>query len=171
MTQRLRLVTGLVLLAYVTTHLLNHAVGIFSVETAEVPRQWFVAFWRHPLPTLALYASLVCHISLGLLAIYRRRMLRIPRWELLRLTLGLLIPLGLTLHLFATRIPHELYAVTDDYPREIATFWVVNQVRGVLQVLLLIVAWTHGWMGVYYWLRVTPDGRWLVPPWRVAGLL
>src|SRR5712692_2794744 len=128
MIQRLRLLSGLVLLTYVTTHLLNHAVGIFSVETAEVPRQWFIAFWRNPVLTVVLYTSLLTHISLALMAIYRRRTLRLPRWELLRLTLGLLIPLGLTLHLFATRIPHELFAVLDDYPREIATFWVVTGV-------------------------------------------
>src|SRR2546423_2481175 len=171
MIQNLRLLSGLVLLTYVTTHLLNHAVGIFSVETAEVPRQWFIAFWRNPLLTVVLYTSLLTHISLPLLAIYRRPTLRLPRWELPRLTLGLLIPLGLTLHLFATRIPHELFAVLDDYPREIATFWVVNRVRGMLQVLLLLVAWTHGWIGIYYWLRVTPRGQWLLPALRVAGVL
>src|SRR5438094_77730 len=70
MIQRLRLLSGLVLLTYVTTHLLNHAVGIFSVETAEVPRQWFIAFWRNPLLTVVLYTSLLTHISLALLAIY-----------------------------------------------------------------------------------------------------
>jgi adenylate cyclase len=171
MIQNLRLFSGLVLLTYVTTHLLNHAVGIFSVETAELPRQWFIAFWRNPLLTLVLYTSLVGHIVLALLAIYRRRTLKLPRWELFRLALGLLIPLGLTLHLFATRIPHEWFAVLDDYPREIATFWVVSPVRGALQVLLLIVAWTHGWIGIYYWLRVKPGWRWLLPTLRVAGVL
>jgi adenylate cyclase len=171
MIQRLRLFSGLVLLAYVTSHLLNHAVGIFSLETAEVPRQWFIAFWRFPWLTEVLYASLLGHISLALWAIYQRHTLRLPRWELIRLTLGLLIPLGLTLHLFATRIPHELFAVNDNYSREIATFWVLNRPRGVLQFLLLLVAWTHGWIGIYYWLRVKPRAAGLLPALRAAGVL
>jgi adenylate cyclase len=171
MIQNLRLLSGLVLLTYVTTHLLNHAVGIFSVESAEIPRVWFITFWRNPLLTIVLYSSLVAHICLALLAIYRRQTLRLPRWELLRLSLGLLLPLGLTLHLFATRIPHEWFAVNDNYPRELATFWVVNPFRGVVQLLLLILAWTHGWMGIHYWLRVKPRCRGLLPALRVAGIL
>lgn len=171
MIQHLRLLGGLVLLAYVTSHLLNHAVGIFSVEAAEVPRQWFIAFWRNPLLTVVLYTSLIVHASLALFAIYRRRTLRLPRWELLRLTLGLLIPLALIVHLFGTRIPHELFGINDDYHREIAIFWVANYVRGTLQFLLLLVAWTHGWLGLYYWLRVKPRWQRLLPALQVAGVL
>ena len=35
MIRRLRLFSGLVMLAYVTMHLLNHAVGLISLETME----------------------------------------------------------------------------------------------------------------------------------------
>jgi adenylate cyclase len=83
----------------------------------------------------------------------------------------LLIPLGLTLHLFATRIPHELFAVNDNYARVIATLWVVNRFRGVAQTLLLVVTWAHGWIGIYYWLRVKPGWVWLLPALKVVGVL
>ena len=35
MLQRLRLTTGLVLFSYVTSHLLNHSLGLISIQAAE----------------------------------------------------------------------------------------------------------------------------------------
>ena len=35
MIRRLRLISGLVMLAYVTMHLLNHAVGLISLRAME----------------------------------------------------------------------------------------------------------------------------------------
>ena len=54
----------------------------------ETARAWFVAFWRSLIPTLALYGALATHITLAFYALYRRRHLRMPRWEALQLTLG-----------------------------------------------------------------------------------
>src|SRR6266487_837060 len=82
LTQRLRLASGLVLFGYVTTHLLNHALGLVSVEAAEAGRTWFVAVWRHPIGTVLLYSSLTCHLALALHAVFARRHLRLPHWEL-----------------------------------------------------------------------------------------
>jgi adenylate cyclase len=41
-----RLATGLILLTYVATHLLNHALGLVSLAAAESGRELFLAFWR-----------------------------------------------------------------------------------------------------------------------------
>jgi adenylate cyclase len=163
MMQRLRLASGLVLFGYVTTHLLNHALGLVSVEAAEVGRMWFVAFWRHPIGTTLLYSSLTCHLALAVYAVYVRWHVRLPRWELVRLGLGLLIPLQLLQHIVGTRVQHEAFGVQDGYTREVLLYWVVNPVSGLQQVLLLLVAWAHGCMGLYFWLRVTPTRRWTVP--------
>src|SRR4051794_1655647 len=62
MIQRLRLASGLVLFTYVTSHLLNHALGMIGLDAAEAGRLWFTAFWRWPLTTLVLYTSLTVHI-------------------------------------------------------------------------------------------------------------
>jgi adenylate cyclase len=64
--RRLRLVSGLVLLTYLASHFTNHALGLASLETMETGRAWFVAFWRNPLPTTALYGSLIIHLALDL---------------------------------------------------------------------------------------------------------
>src|SRR6185436_9132696 len=71
-SRQLRLVSGLVLATYLVTHLSNHALGLISVSAAEAGRWWFLALWRNPLGTLVLYAALLTHPILGLVALYRR---------------------------------------------------------------------------------------------------
>ena len=98
LVRRLRLGSGLVLFAYVASHLLNHAVGLISLEAMEAVRRGFVGFWRLPPMTLALYGSLSLHIGLAFVSLYRRRSLRMPIWEAAQLLLGLSIPPLLFIH-------------------------------------------------------------------------
>jgi hypothetical protein len=58
-----------------------------------------LAFWRHPVGTLALYGALATHVTLALWSVYRRRHIRMPAWEAAQLLLGLLIPPLLVTHL------------------------------------------------------------------------
>lgn len=171
MLQRLRLLSGLALFSYVATHLLNHSLGLISLQAAEAGRLWFTAFWRHPLATALLYGGLLTHFSLALWALYQRRHLRIPRWELLRLALGLLIPSLLLQHAFGTRVTHELAGVEDTYSRQVLVYWVLNPTLGAQQVSLLCFAWLHGCLGVHFWLRVRPWHRVLVPALNLLGPL
>ncbi|MFN0070410.1 MAG: adenylate/guanylate cyclase domain-containing protein [Chloroflexota bacterium] len=156
MVHRLRLATGIMLMTYVTSHLMNHAFGLISLEAAESGRQWFIACWRHPVGTALLYGSLLTHVSLALWAIYNRRHFRIPRWEIIRLGLGLSIPYFLLQHAFGTRMLHEVTGIQDTYTRQMVFFWVLQPARGAQQVLLLTIAWMHGCLGLHYWLRVKP---------------
>jgi adenylate cyclase len=171
MSQRLRLLSGLVLFTYVTTHLLNHALGLVSLEAAEAGRLWFIAFWRHPLGTMLLYGSLLTHFTLVLWAVYRRQHLRLPRWEIIRLGLGVTIPFLLLQHVFGTRVSHEVAGVDDSYTRQVLVYWVLNPSLGVQQLLLLAIAWLHGAMGIHYWLRVKPWHAASVPALRLLGPL
>ena len=156
MIQRLRLSSGLILFAYVTTHLLNHALGLESLRLAEWGRGWFLAVWRSPPGTMVLYGSLATHILLALLAVYRRRHLRMPAWELVRLSLGLLIPLLLLRHAAGTRLTHELTGIDDAYARQILYYWIFSPGTGLQQVALLLMAWIHGCIGVHMLLRIKP---------------
>src|SRR5215470_12839133 len=90
--RRVRIITGLVLYTYLTTHLLNHSLGLISLDAMETGRGWFLALWRNPLGTAALYTALLTHLSLGLFSLFRRRHLRMPVWEAAQLALGLAIP-------------------------------------------------------------------------------
>jgi adenylate cyclase len=52
--REVRLISGLVLGAFLLTHFSNHALGLFSVEVMESARQWFNVVWRNPLGTALL---------------------------------------------------------------------------------------------------------------------
>jgi len=79
MARRLRLWSGLILFVFVGTHLLNHALGVFSLNAAELGRLVFMAIWRNPLGTLLLYGALLTHVVLVLLALYGGNWLRRSR--------------------------------------------------------------------------------------------
>ena len=98
LVRRLRICTGLVLLAYLTTHFANHALGLISLDRMDDGREWFLWLWRNPVGTTLLYGSLVIHASLAFTSLYRRRHLRMPAWEATQLVLGLLIPPLLVSH-------------------------------------------------------------------------
>jgi adenylate cyclase len=73
MVGRLRLWSGYVLFAYVTTHLLNHSLGLISLRVIEAGRIWFVYAWQSLPGQALLYGALLVHFSLALWAIMRRR--------------------------------------------------------------------------------------------------
>src|SRR5438128_5384529 len=154
--RRIRLASGLILFFYLTTHFLNHALGLISLDAMEAGRIWFLAFWRGWLPTTALYGSLTIHLGLAFYALYRRRHLRMPRWEALQLVLGLTIPPLLTVHIVGTRLAHELFDVKDSYALIVLSLWGVTPENGVRQTILLIIAWVHGCIGLHFWLRFRP---------------
>lgn len=124
--RRTRIVTGLVLFTYLTTHLLNHSLGLISLDAMEAGREWFLALWRNPLSTALLYGSLLTHFTLALYALYQRRHPRIPFWEALQLTLGLCIPILLAAHFVSTRMAYEWYGVEDLYTKIVLTLWRVG---------------------------------------------
>jgi len=86
----------MVLFAYLTTHLANHALGLVSFAALEAGREWFLLLWRNPLGTVALYGALASHLALALWSLYQRRRLRMSLWEAIQLLLGLAIPPLLT---------------------------------------------------------------------------
>ena len=169
--RRLRLASGLVLLAYLATHFANHALGLVSLDAMEDGRRWFLLLWRNPLGTAALYAALVIHVLLAFRSLYRRRTLRMPVWEAAQLGLGLAIPPLLVFHIVGTRLAHTLYDVTDSYARTVLSLWHLNPSAGWRQTLVLLVAWTHGCIGIHFWLRLRPLYRSIAPTLYAVALL
>jgi adenylate cyclase len=169
--RRLRLGAGLVLFAFLTTHFTNHALGLISLEAMEAGRLWFLALWRSPIGTLALYGALLTHFALALVSIYRRRHLRMPAWEALQLGLGLAIPPLLISHIVGTRIANAWFGSADPYERVVLTLWVLRPERGVLQAILILVAWIHGCVGLHFWLRLRPSYPKVAPVLLGAAVL
>ena len=154
--RRTRLVTGLVLLTYLATHLMNHSLGLISLDAMEWGRGWFLALWRNPVGTTALYGSLLIHFGLALWSLYQRRHLRLPLWEALQLLLGLTIPPLLTVHAVGTRLTHEWFGVNDSYNLVVLTLWHASPLDGLRQSVLVTIAWLHGSIGLHFWLRLRP---------------
>ena len=160
--RKLRLCTGLTLFLYVTSHLLDHSLGNVSIPAMEaglVVQKWI---WQGMLGTAALYLALSTHYLLGLWAFYERRHFGWTATEVVQLILGLTIPFLLMNHLFVTRISLAAFGTEKTYAQELYSFWVGAPHLGVVQVCVLIVAWIHGCIGVYHWLRLKPMfGRWM----------
>ena len=151
-----RLWLGLVLFTYLTTHFLNHALGLVSIDAMLAGREWFVLLWRSYLGTLALYAALIGHLFLAYWSLYRRRTLRMPGWEALQLSLGLTIPLLLVWHVVGTRLAHEVAGTRDSYTLVVLSLWQLDPLAGLRQSTVLVVAWLHGCVGLHFWLRLRP---------------
>ena len=157
MIRRLRLVSGLVMLAYVTMHLLNHAVGLISL-TAMEDVLWFVfRIWTNRPAQLLLYGGFLIHYGLALWALWQRRSLRLRIPELSQIILGFAIPILLARHVVNTRIADTFFHTdTGYYAYLLWVYFVRLPVHGYLQMLVLVVAWAHAMIGLHFWLRVRP---------------
>lgn len=165
--RRIRLVSGLILFAFVTSHLANHAIGNISIDAMQAGVVVFEWVWRNPITLPVLYVSLLAHGALGFVALYQRRTFRYKAMEVPQLALGLLIPLVLLMHIVAVRFALTLHGTHKTYPQELLSFWVTSPTLGILQTLLLIVAWVHGCIGMFFWLRLK---RSFTTPWRLVLL-
>jgi adenylate cyclase len=153
LVQRLRLVTGLVLFAFLLTHLGNHALGLISLEAMQQARAWRIAMTRSELGEFVLVVSALIHLSLGVHKFLERRTLRISYLELVQLAFGLLIPLLLMRHILGTHGVNDFFGVDDDYRYAL---WVMWPAQGIWQAVLITLAWTHGCIGIFQWLRLKP---------------
>jgi adenylate cyclase len=160
LTTRLRLASGLALMTYVTSHLVNHALGILSLQAMERGLALFSAVWRSWPGSVLLYGALLTHVALVVHKLYRRRSLKMPAWEVLQVSLGLLIPFFLVVHVIGTRGLHQLAGVEDSDAYVLAVLWPDGAPR---QSLLLIIVWLHGCIGMHFWLRLKPWYRRAMP--------
>lgn len=170
--RQVRLATGLVMLAYLISHYLNHALGIISLQAMEAGRLVFLAVWRNDVGTAVLYLSVLAHMGLALWAVYRRRRLaRMPPWEMAQLVLGFAVLPLLTQHVLGTRGAHEYFQTNDTYAYVELVLWVFQPMVGVQQAAVLLVAWLHVCIGLYFWFRLKPWFGRAAPYLYAAALL
>lgn len=165
---QLRLYSGLVLFTFVLCHFINHAFGLDSLEALETARRYLMTPWRESFGTVLLISAAITHTTLGLRAIYVRRSLKLKRWEMTQVILGLSIPFLVAEHILGTRVAELTLDTEPNYAMVLLTFWVGSPIRGFLQAVALLVVWVHGCIGLHYWLR-TKNGydKWR----RFLGLL
>lgn len=151
--RQVRLTCGLILFTYLISHFLNHALGLISPEALEIGVIYHTTFWQYPPIALAFYSAAVVHMSLGIWSLYERREFRWRSIEPLQLALGLCIPVMIISHIIGIRLSQTLYDTEKLYPQVLYVNWVVSSGRLWLMLGVLNVAWVHGCIGLYLWLR------------------
>jgi adenylate cyclase len=158
---RARLISGLVLLAFVLSHLTAHSFLLISFDRAGAALDILMYFWRTAIGTAILFLALLTHCLNALWSIYVRRSLRLARWEACQLGLGLCIPLLLMLHVTSTRVAEELLDVKSSYGSVLTAQWQLSPWLGFLQVAAVLTVWVHACIGLHFWLRIKPwYARW-----------
>jgi adenylate cyclase len=170
--RRFRLASGLVLFSYVFLHFLNHSLGNISLEAMERGAEFAELIWRSRVGTVALYGAFAIHFSLAFWALYIRRHLRMGWIEGLRLGLGFSIPLLVLQHALAQRFAYAYFDVHPIYRNVLYLYWVADpKIAGIRQITLFSIAWLHGCIGLYLWLRVKRHFRRVAPFLLIVAVL
>jgi adenylate cyclase len=152
--RQIRLVCGLVLFAYLISHFLNHALGNISLDALATGVRYHMLFWRFPPVAIVFYTAALVHGGLGIWALYQRRQFRWKAIEPLQLVLGLSIPALIIAHIAGVRLGHTLFGQDRLYPQVFYADWVAAPAKKWLMFTVLTVAWIHGCIGLYFWLRL-----------------
>lgn len=165
---RSQFLSGVVLLTYLFLHLLNHALGIGSLELAGRGLMLALMIWRSPPGTVLLYGAASMHFLLALRTIYVRRHWSLPLAEWIRLWAGLSLPLLLIRHAVSTRLAGTLYGFEPNYERVVVAL-ITSGTQG-LQLALLAPGWLHGCLGLWFRMRHLDMAR-RAKPFLVALLV
>ena len=162
--RQVRLACGLVMFSYIFSHFFNHALGNVSYALMEKWLTFHVWWWRIPIVNATLYTAAAIHFSLGLWALYQRRHFRYTVAEVTQLLLGLSIPLWLASHFGVVRLAGWVFGRDPvNYAAPLFAYWVARPHMIAVQFALLTIAWTHGCIGLYFWLRMKPFFKWAAP--------
>ncbi len=164
--RRLRLVTGLVLMAFVTSHLGLLAMGIASLHQIDVWYPYFMEPWEGRVGETLLCFSAFVHLVLGLQSIAARRTLAMSRTDAVQLFLALLVPPLLIGHVLTLRITGELTSGFEaGYEFILSVYWSFAPLYAIQQLLALIVIWAHAAIGFYGFMVLRPIWK------RIGGLV
>lgn len=165
--RQIRLTSALVLFTYLLSHFLNHALGNISMDALLAGVVIHAAIWQFFPVAVIFYTSALIHASLGIWALYERRQFQWRTAELLQLLLGLSIPALIVGHVVAVRLGENLYDIDRSYPQVLAS-WASSPLRLWAMYTVVLVAWIHGCIGLYFWLRMKTWFR-RASPWLLAA--
>jgi len=154
MIRNISIFSGLILFAFITTHLLSISVALHSLDWLEASRPYFFVFWLYPPIELLLILCFIIHPILGMRALYYRNSLRMTMQDKVQLISALLIIPLLIPHLFGIKAALFFLGIEPSYKALLRLMWVDSPLEGLRQVLLLIVVWVHGCTGLLTWLKL-----------------
>ena len=152
--RQIRLACGMVLFTYLVSHFLNHALGNISMDALAAGLHYHVAFWQFPPVAVVFYGAALVHAGLGIWALYERREFRWKAVEPLQLVLGLTVPALIVGHITGVRLGQALYGYEKLYPQVLYAYLIVSSYKMWLMSGVLTIAWIHGCIGLYFWLRI-----------------
>ena len=152
--RQVRLASGMVLFAYLVSHFLNHALGNISLEALAAGVYLHIAFWQFLPVTILFYTACLVHTALGIWALYERRQFRWKAIEPLQLVLGLSVPMLIIAHIIGIRLGQTLYGHEKLYPQVLFLYWIWAPYRIWMMLAVMTIAWVHGCIGLYFWLRM-----------------
>lgn len=166
LVRNLRLLSGLVLLAFVAGHLANLIIGIHSLAAMEVWRAELMDPWRTAIGQWLLLGAACVHVALGLYAISARRSLTMSRTDVAQLVLGLLTPPLLLNHVVVTYMADQVTPDFDSaYGMMLAIYWKFSPGYAFQQLFVVVIVWVHAALGLYSWLVLKPVWR------RIGGFV
>ncbi len=151
----LRIITGLYLLAYVTSHLINLSLGLVSIEAMDAARPYLSGIWGNAITRPILTAALLVHYVIGLWSIYTRPRISGTPQDVVQALSGLTIIPLLAVHSVGVIMLQDA-GVDVDYDLILRIFWLSNPGYGLMQVILISTVWVHGCAGLFMWLRAKP---------------
>ncbi|MCP5075989.1 MAG: hypothetical protein GY947_22190, partial [Rhodobacteraceae bacterium] len=164
--RKLRVITGLILLAYVTSHLLNLVLGLHSVAWIELTSPYLSGMWTNSVGSKVLLLALLIHFGLALHSVYLRETLQMPNYDRVQLIMGMLVIPLLAPHVFGIIATKDIFGEAT-YDVILRVFWIHNPLEGLRQVLMLGAVWIHGCIGLFTWMRTVKNpefyAKWLYP--------
>jgi adenylate cyclase len=152
--RQVRLASGVVLFAYLVSHFLNHALGNISIDALATGVYYHTLFWQFRPVMIVFYTAALVHAGLGIYGLYERREFRWKAIEPLQLVLGLSIPALVITHIAGVRLGQALFGHEKLYPQVLFAYWIVWPLKMWLMLAVMIIAWVHGCIGLYFWLRM-----------------
>ncbi len=169
--RQVRLACGLVLFAYLVSHFLNHALGNISMDALADGIYYHTVFWQFLPVAIVFYTAALVHAGLGIWALYQRRQFRWKAIEPLQLVLGLSIPALIIAHITGVRLGQTLFGHEKLYPQVFYAYWVVWPYKILQMYAVLLIAWIHGCIGLYFWLRMRAFFKRAAPFLLAAAML
>ncbi len=154
MERSLRIITGLILYLFIATHLLNVSLGVISPDLIESSRKTIMYIWSNRLGSMVLMVSLLIHMILGLKVLYSRNTLNMTPSDAVQFASGFLIAPLMIPHVWGVIAMVEVLNLEPSYPAMMQLFWIDNPLEGLRQVLLIVIVWIHGSIGIFTWLRL-----------------
>jgi adenylate cyclase len=161
------LVSGLVLFAFAAAELGNDAIGLVSLETMGDLAEWRTELIRSWPGGVLLLIAFVSHIGTTLWFVARRATLRMSLWDAALIVSGILVPLLLLPYLVDTSGANALFGVEDDSLYRLARLWPEH---AFFYVVLIVLLWGHGCLGLHQWLKLRPGYRAIAPVLAVVAL-